>query len=307
MLCSSPVTVTGLGVVGCGQCIPCRINKRREWVHRLMLEGSQYEDNAFITLTYDEEHLPYVAGPQLPGDTHLATLIPKHLQDWLKRFRKAVEPLKVRYYAAAEYGDATERPHFHIAMFNFPSCSWGQTRTHKQYCCASCDLVRSTWGMGNIYLGTLEETSMNYVAGYVLKKLTNKFDDRLRGRHPEFARMSLRPGIGADAMHDAASTLLEFNLVEAQGDVPSALRHGKRILPLGRYLRRRLRTLSTGSPDAPEISKEFYKQEYKRLHDLQMAQKGRAVSISQVKKEEDLGKIINTEARAKLFKSRKKL
>lgn len=306
MLCANPVTVSGLGVVGCGQCIPCRINKRREWVHRLTLEGSLYTDNAFITLTYDDEHLPTVIGPRLPGDIHRPTLVPLHLTNWLKRFRAAIAPHKIRFYAAGEYGDDTERPHYHIALFNYPSCSWGQTRPRAR-CCAVCDLVRTTWGMGNVYLGTLEDSSMNYVAGYVLKKLTNRFDDRLNGRHPEFSRMSLRPGIGADAMHDVASTVLEFNLVEREGDVPSSLRHGKRIMPLGRYLRRRLRTLSTGSPDAPEVSKQFYEDEYKRLQALQMASPRPQVAISQVKKEEDKGKVDSAIARNKIRKSRKTL
>lgn len=309
MLCSSPVTVSGLGVVGCGQCIPCRINKRREWVGRLTLEAGLYSDNAFITLTYDDEHLPTVVGPSRPGDiAHAPTLRPIDLTNWLKRFRKAIEPHQVRFYAAGEYGDDTQRPHFHIAMFNYPSCQWGQTRTDKKYCCAVCDLVRRTWGMGNVYLGTLEDSSMNYVAGYVLKKMTDKHDVRLHGRYPEFARMSLRPGIGADAMHDVASTVLEFNLVEREGDVPSALRHGKRIMPLGRYLRRKLRLYSTGTEDAPEVSKEFYEQEYKRLQAMQMAAPaGSKVSIAEVKKKEDQGKLINTIARHKLKRGKKTL
>lgn len=306
MLCSSPVTVSGLGVVGCGQCIPCRINKRREWVGRLTLEAGLYTDNAFVTLTYDDAHLPTVVGPQLPGDTHLATLAPPHLTNFLKRFRKSIAPHQVRFYAVGEYGDETERPHFHIALFNYPSCQWGQTRLHKQYCCAVCELIKTTWGLGGVMLGTLEDTSMNYIAGYVLKKLTNKHDIRLNGRHPEFSRMSLRPGIGADAMHDVASTVLQFDLVQKEGDVPSALRHGSRILPLGRYLRRKLRTFSTGSPDAPEVSKQFYTDEYKRLQALQMdTPPSTKLSLSEVKRREDQGKIINTIARHKLRKSKK--
>lgn len=310
MLCSSPITVTGLGVVGCGQCIPCRINKRREWVGRLSLEAGLYSDNAFVTLTYDDQHLPTTVGPPLPGDTYRPTLVSKHLQEFLKRFRKKVAneyQREIRFYAVGEYGDDTERPHFHLAVFNYPSCLWGQTRP-KENCCINCDMVRKTWGMGNVYLGTLEDTSMNYIAGYVLKKLTNKHDIRLKGRYPEFSRMSLRPGIGADAMHDAASAVLEFNLVESQGDVPSALRHGSRILPLGRYLRRHLRTLSTGAPDAPEVSQEFYKDEYKRLQALQMAAPPRSkISISEVKRREDHGKVVNKIAQHKIRKQRKTL
>lgn len=65
-----------------------------------MLEAAQYEDNCFITLTYDDEHLPLGM-----------SLVPKDLQDFLKRFRSRIAPIKVRYYGVGEYGDQTQRPH----------------------------------------------------------------------------------------------------------------------------------------------------------------------------------------------------
>lgn len=82
--------------------------------------------------------------------------------------------------------------------------------------------------------------------------MTNSKDDRLGDRHPEFARMSLRPGLGANYLHDLASVLMEFDLVDTQGDVPSSLRHGKRLMPLGRYLRRKLRTYIGMEEKAPQ-------------------------------------------------------
>lgn len=66
-------------------------------------------------------------------------------------------------------------------------------------------------------------------------------DMRLRGRYPEFARMSLKPGIGSDAMWDVASKLLAS--LDQRADVPSALRQYGKLNPIGRYLRRRLRVL----------------------------------------------------------------
>ena len=63
--------------------------------------------------------------------------------------------------------------------------------------------------------------------------------------------MSLRPGIGAGMMDEVASTLLTLGLENGSDDVPSSLQHGKRSLPLGRYLRRRLRTLIGNAPEAP--------------------------------------------------------
>lgn len=60
------------------------------------------------------------------------------------------------------------------------------------------------------------------------------------GRHPEFARMSLKPGIGAWAMEDVALTIMQHPKLAKQEDVPTSLMHGKRHMPLGRYLRRKL-------------------------------------------------------------------
>jgi len=54
----------------------------------------------------------------------------------------------------------------------------------------------------------------------------------------------LRPGIGASAMEDVARSLSDApgaKAVSSLGDVPVVLQHGRRKLPLGRYLRRRLR------------------------------------------------------------------
>lgn len=197
-----------------------------------MLEAGQYEDNCFATLTYSDDTLP-------DG----GSLDPVHPQRWLKRLRAEISPLRVRFYLVGEYGDATQRPHYHAALFGFPGCRFGvsQYTLRRTSCCPACDLVRKSWGLGNVLLGKLETASAGYLAGYVTKKMTRPDDPRLGGRHPEFARMSNRPGIGAGMMDDVASVLL--GLGSSQADVPVSLRHGSRQLPLGRYLRRRLRRL----------------------------------------------------------------
>lgn len=242
MLCSNPY-IQGMHCFPCGQCMPCRFNRRRMWTHRIMLEAVQRTDNCFITLTYDEDHLP-------PG----GSLAPEEARNWLKRFRKSVAPSRIRYYLVGEYGDQTHRPHYHAAIFGYPSCSCASqpfVRRRTAHC-AICDNVRSTWGLGEVFVGTLEVHSAQYIAGYVTKKMTAPGDPRLNGRYPEFARMSLRPGIGADAMHEVASVLMELGLDTTEGDVPSALRHGSRTLPLGRYLRRKLRLLLGKDEKAPD-------------------------------------------------------
>ena len=241
MNCRDPYVGGNGQAFGCGQCLPCRINRKRVWAHRIMLEASQYEDNAFVTLTYDEEKY---AG---------RTLVPKHAQLWLYGLRKTVRPLKIRYFLTGEYGDHSENPHYHAALFGFPTCRFGRSRYNRSRdrCCWSCDTIRETWGMGHVFLGLLEPESASYVAGYVTKKMTKADDERLDGRYPEFARMSLKPGIGAHAMHEVASALLEH--YPDLPDVPTALRHGKTVKPLGRYLTRKLRAYCGRDEGAPEV------------------------------------------------------
>jgi len=53
-------------------------------------------------------------------------------------------------------------------------------------------------------------------------------------------------------MHELASTLLQHKLDEKMIDVPLTLQHGTRKWPLGRYLRRKLRTYIGRDPNAPK-------------------------------------------------------
>lgn len=252
MLCENPYTGSQ-GVFPCGQCMPCRISRRRIWTHRILLEAHQWSSNAFVTLTYQDDKLPVAS-------TGLPTLDPVHVKNWLKRIRKAYEPERLRFYLAGEYGDESQRPHYHVALFNFPRCLRGntlrrvETRSRPLWsdCCSTCRLVGDTWGYGDVDVGRLEPESAQYICGYVTKKMTARDDMRLLGRYPEFARQSRRPGVGHGALHEIASEWLRLDLASREADVPSALRHGGRLLPLGRYLRRELRSLVGMEKEAPQ-------------------------------------------------------
>lgn len=220
MLCKKPFIRSGsLLAFGCGQCLPCRINKRREWTSRMMLEACCHAESSFVTLTYSPEKLP-------KGDT----LVPADLRNFLKRLRKNVEPAQIRYFGVGEYGELSQRPHYHLAIFGLGR--------------GADELIRRSWGLGFTDVGDLTLASAQYIAGYVTKKMTKKDDARLGGRFPEFARMSNRPGIGALAVDNIIDALLTDGGAEKiarEGDVPLALMQEKRSLPLGRYLRRKLR------------------------------------------------------------------
>lgn len=94
--------------VPCGKCIGCRLERSRQWAIRCMHEASLYEDNCFITLTYNDDHLP-----------SNGSLDKTHFQKFLKRLRKSIYPQKLRYYHCGEYGDEGGRPHYHAIIFGW--------------------------------------------------------------------------------------------------------------------------------------------------------------------------------------------
>lgn len=274
MNCEKPY-ITKEGAYGCGQCPPCRVQRQRVWTHRIMLEAASHKENAFVTLTYDDDHLP--AGNSLN---------PRELQNFIKRLRKTTAN-RIRYYAIGEYGDTTGRPHYHLALFNYKSCEYGITRERKNRpsCCASCDRILSTWGLGKIQLGTLEQNSAAYVGGYVSKKYTSA--QSAEGRHKQFSRMSLKPAIGLSLMHDVASTLMQHDLERRLIDVPISLQHGSHQWPLGRFLRRKLRTFIGRSPNAPQ---EILKQQETELQTMRENSWANQTSLKTTILENSLGK-----------------
>lgn len=270
----------------------------------MMLELEDHEHASFVTLTYSEDNLRFTS-------SGAATLSPEDLRNFFKRFRRAIAPKRIRYYACGEYGDQTERPHYHLALFGWPPCAWGRSRYTKfrTRCCASCDLLRSVWGFGNIDVGLLERASAGYVAGYVIKKMTSKDDIRLNGRYPEFSRQSRRPGIGLNALHNVASTLLQYELNESQTDVPSVLRHGSKLMPLGRYLRRKLRMMVGKDEKAPEEILKALEQEVRNVwFDSQVDEKAeKPISIREAVMKKGAQSALNLETRSKIMKSRRSI
>lgn len=242
------------------------------WAHRIMLETLEHGDNAFITLTYKDEEL-------VKTEDGFATLDPVQLRNWVKRIRKSFEPRKLRFFAVGEYGDKSERPHYHVALFGYPSCLKGMTdlRHGECTCCSVCSSVQKTWKFGAVHIGRLEMRSAMYLAGYVLKKMTHPEDMRLGGRYPEFARMSLRPwGIGASALDDVASVMMQYDLDVTEEDVPNALNHGRQRKLLGRYMRQQLRKRI--GRDEKAVIGEVQKAEMQGVRARAIASKGNSVA-----------------------------
>lgn len=268
MLCKSPYTHKTGEIFPCGQCLPCRLNRRRVWAHRMMLESDCHEHNSFVTLTYDDNHLPKTG-----------SLEPDLVKKWFKNFRddyRKKTGSKLRFYLVGEYGDKSFRPHYHVIIFGYPSClneyrkKWLRKRG-KGCDCDNCVNIQRSWGKGFTDVGNVTLHSVQYVAGYVTKKMTSKDDMRLKGRKPEFARMSNRPGIGALAVDYIAEALFDNETGELQltekGDVPVALFYAGKQLPLGRYLRSKLQE-KLGITD--ELKKQNYEDWQASLRSMQL-------------------------------------
>jgi len=187
----------------------------------------------FVTLTYSEEFLP--------SDGSVSV---REMQLYLKRLRRGMVPRRLRYFVVGEYGDVTQRPHYHLLVFgDFSGSHTPVVAQRKGKVCSCC--FCSAWGKGFVDVQVPGTEAVAYVAGYCVKKMTHKDDERLGGRHPEFARMSLKPGgIGQKGVAIIAEALTSKGgsaSVAAVGDVPGYIRFGGSKWPLGRYLLRLVR------------------------------------------------------------------
>lgn len=180
----------------CGQCIGCRLERSRQWAMRCMHEASLHESNAFVTLTYDDEHLPRRGMLDYP-----------EFQRFLKRLRKYFAPAKVRFYMCGEYGPLNWRPHYHALLFgvDFDDKLYLQTLESggKIY---SSELLQRLWPFGFSSVGAVTFESAAYVARYCVQKVTGHAAKYHYARTdvdgdyqlpPEFNKMSLKPGVGA--------------------------------------------------------------------------------------------------------------
>ncbi len=181
----------------CGQCIGCRLEYSRQWAVRCYHESKMYEDNAFTTLTYNNEKLP---NDPLLGQPSTGTLVPEHLKNFLKRLRKTVGS-GVRFYACGEYGPENMRPHYHVCFFNYKpdDLVLHNIRDENRY--YTSDFLESKWGNGFTLTGEVNFQSAAYVARYIIKKRTGKGSDdqyetvdpstgQIFTRHKEFTRQS---------------------------------------------------------------------------------------------------------------------
>ncbi|WNK14217.1 MAG: replication initiator protein [Microvirus sp.] len=209
--------------VPCRNCIGCRLDRAREWQIRLTHESKLHQRQCFVTLTYREDQCP----------PHGA-LDKSHFQKFIRRLRKRLR-VKTRYYMCGEYGDTTQRPHYHAILFGVwfedarLSNSQNPNRQNNYY---TSKLLDELWSHGDCIIGHVTPESCGYVARYIMKKITGDMatshytrvdpDGEIHEIPPPYNAMSLKPGIGHDAFHKWREdfTAQDFVALKGGGKAP---------------------------------------------------------------------------------------
>jgi len=181
--------------VPCGRCLGCLLARGRDWTVRCLHESRFHDFSWFVTLTYSDDQLhQYLSHPSLN---------PPDMQRFFKRLRKAGH--KVRYLYCGEYGEQTERPHYHAIIFGltFTDLKPYTTRNGNQlYTSAKLEAI---WSHGNVVIGALTPETVAYTCGYTVKKLYGPDATTFyasRGTYPPYISMSRKPGIGTGFVSD---------------------------------------------------------------------------------------------------------
>lgn len=185
----------------CGKCVECLQYYSNEWATRCMLEASLYDKSCMITLTYKDA--PF-------------SVSRRHIQLFIKRLRRRLEPLKVRYFGCGEYGKKGGRPHYHLIVFGWRPDDLERFFQRDGHWVYKSHFVADVWfgekdkatgkywwsdlscKPGFISVEDVTFQSCRYTAKYLQKLQTLSLEQA-----PPFTCMSLKPGIGLDAFKES--------------------------------------------------------------------------------------------------------
>lgn len=270
--------------IPCGKCIGCRLEYSRQWANRCMLEAEYHKSNYFVTLTYDDLHVPtgYYADPDTGEAKEAMTLRKRDLQLFMKRLRKNTGQ-DLRFYAAGEYGTQTFRPHYHLIIFGLELPDddltlWKRSKLNYPY--YNSQIVQRAWSvkvppsdlvpkgsyapLGYAVVAPVSWETCAYTARYTAKKNGTQDADAFlsMSMEPPFTDMSRRPGIGRQYYEDHPD-LFEHEFINI-----STEKGGRKFRPPKYYS-------NLYDVDYPEESarlKEIRKEMAKNLKDAKMAQ-----------------------------------
>ena len=201
-----PGDVTEFIEIPCGKCSGCRIQRSREWANRCMLELEYHMSSYFVTLTYDDAHVPihYYSDPATGEALPSMSLVKRDFQLFMKRLRKKFGE-GIRFFASGEYGSLTFRPHYHAIIFGLELddlVPYKRSAQGFQYFNSAS--LQEVWPNGFAVVAPVTWETCAYTARYVMKKLTGPEAEFYENFNivPEFSLMSRKPGIARQYYED---------------------------------------------------------------------------------------------------------
>lgn len=202
--------------VPCGRCLFCRMEQRREWALRCWLEAQEHDNNQFITLTYDDKHLPDLGVSKAELSRFMHTL-----REYFRRERKHSG---IRFFACGEYGEKNFRAHYHVLLFNCPP--FGDEKFYKKnkqkQSLYKSRLLDKLWGKGGCVIGAVTRQSCDYVAKHQLKSYGVKLPERLCR---QFQSMSNQSGLGLNYLLRNFDDILATDKIQVTGSIAEKSPH----------------------------------------------------------------------------------
>lgn len=170
--------------IPCGRCFSCRLDIQRSFIDRMFCAWHSHDVAAFVTFTYDDDHLLIKDGFRQP------TLSKEHVHKYLDNIRHQIK-IPFEYFLAGEYGDRLNRPHYHALFFGL------DYQLHKQF-------FMKSWKYGSVMVLPVKQESFRYVAKYVVKPFSKDYNDKQFydiGLIPPFHKLSRGLGLSVYLSH----------------------------------------------------------------------------------------------------------
>lgn len=226
-------------LIPCGHCLGCRQQQANEWTNRLLMESKYHDSMHFVTLTYNDEHLPVSFHEDIDTGELIGgfSLSKRDCQLFFKRLRRAFPDDRIRYYLAGEYGPNTGRPHYHAILFGLHPddlMPFGRSETGNQYYIS--ETLQRVWQNGFVSIEPANDFTIRYVTGYITKKLGAhpNAEYEKKGLTPPFSLSSRRPGLGLSYLED------HLEKIEADDHITLSTPNGSLQCSLPRYFRKKL-------------------------------------------------------------------
>lgn len=214
-------------LVPCGRCIGCRLSKSKEWAQRCMLELKYHESAYFITLTYDDEHLPKNNWTDpVTGETDIQSPVHTLRLEDIKKFHKRLRKntgQKLRVFYCGEYGSQSFRPHYHTIVFGL---KLDDLEIYKQNfrgdILYNSPTVEKCWRddqrnlIGHVVIAEVNWETCAYVARYTVKKNMSEYDSdfwKMLNCERPFVHMSNKPGIAYQYFEEHHEDIYKYDKI----------------------------------------------------------------------------------------------